>query len=145
VEDAFAAANCLTASPDHARPPRVKSLHDHSSAWLRYVIILGPGRKTAACQLQSIRAALYLILTIDNQEIFPMKKILIAVSAFALFAAYSGIARAQDEATKTETTETKGAKKTKKSKKTEKTTDAAGAGTTGTETKTETKTEKPAK
>jgi hypothetical protein len=71
-----------------------------------------------------------------KQEIPPMKKLLIAVSAFALFAAYSGMARAEGDSTSTETkTETKaGGKKTKKTKKT----DANADGTGSTETKTET-------
>ncbi len=55
-----------------------------------------------------------------------MKKILIAVSALAMFAAFSGIARAGEEAgaPKTEKTEKAGTKTTKSTKK---------AGDTGSE------------
>lgn len=66
-----------------------------------------------------------------------MKKIALALSAFALLA-FSGVARAEgDDAAKTETskTTTKGNKKT--TKKTSTDTAADGTGSTKTETKTE--------
>ena len=63
-----------------------------------------------------------------------MKKILIAVSAFALFATVSGVARADDAKAPAP------AKTAKKGK-----TDKAADGTATTDTKTETKKEAPAK
>jgi hypothetical protein len=66
-----------------------------------------------------------------------MKKILVALTALGMFVAFSGIARAQDDATKTETTT-----KTKKKKKAK--TDEAGGDTSKTE-KTETKKDSTAK
>lgn len=66
-----------------------------------------------------------------------MKKILIALTAVGMFAAFSGIARAEGDAatTKTEKTEKAGGKTTKTTKKSEKAADGSATTTEKTETK----------
>jgi hypothetical protein len=65
-----------------------------------------------------------------------MKKILISLMALGMFAAFSGIARAEGDTSSAETTKTEkaGGKTTKSTKKSEKKADGTGS----TETKTET-------
>jgi len=117
--------------------PQVHLVHMRLSTWLNYIIILDPVRKTAARVVQTHPGLAPPFSDERQPGDIPMKKILIAVSAFTLFAAYSGMAHAQDEATKTEKTEKKTTKKSKKG-------DKAAEGAATTETKTE-KTEKAPK
>ena len=112
----------------NAMPPQGQRLHTNLTPWLYDVIIKGSGGKPSA--LKSLRNK-----DERTKGDIPMKKILISLMALGMFAAFSGIARAEgDTSSETTKTEKAGGKKTKTTKKVEKNADGTGS----TETKTET-------
>jgi hypothetical protein len=132
-ENTFAAAERLTARAISAFSPRVQLMHFVVNTRIPYLIIQRAARKMTACRVHCA----FDVSSFDetNTGDIPMKKILIALTALGMFVAFSGIARAQDDATKTDTTTTKKTKK-KKAK-----TDEAGATDTTKTEKTDTKKE----
>src|SRR5689334_755868 len=109
-------------------PPQMQRLHADLTVWFYDLITKGRAGKPPADTSPRNKDER------DKGDI-PMKKILIAVSALAMFAAFSGIASAGEEGGSTTRTE-KTEQTAGKTKKSVKKTDKASDGTTATTEKT---------
>jgi hypothetical protein len=110
-------------------PPQMQRLHADLTLWFYDLIIESRAGKAPADTSSRNKDER------DKGDI-PMKKILIAVSALAMFAAFSGIASAGEEGGGSTTKTEKSEQTAGKTKKSVKKTDKASDGTTATTEKT---------